>query len=262
LADLLGADLVKYVYDKNFYDAQSDFSLKSARTVTPIIFDILKPKSVVDFGCGVGTWLIAFEELGVADYLGIDGNYVSEDSLQISPKRFRAMDLTKPIQLEKRYDLACALEVAEHLPETSADDFVESLTNASDFVLFSAAVPGQGGTFHLNEQWQDYWRAKFLARSYVAVDLVRPKVWGSENVGFWYQQNTILYVRQGQALNSLPLEQNFQASLSLNIVHAQLYEKECFRDPTLGEIIAAVPRVVLRSLIFHARNFLNKATRE
>src|SRR5207249_8602594 len=101
------------------------------------------PTSVIDFGCGVGTWLLAFREHGVKDYVGIDGPYVPRDRLQIPLERFKIEDLTLPISLPREYDLACALEVAEHLPESASDDFISSLTRAARFVLFSAAIPGQ-----------------------------------------------------------------------------------------------------------------------
>lgn len=56
----------------------------------------------------------------------------------------------------RRFDLAMTIEVAEHLTPVRADSFVEDLTRLSDVVLFSAAIPAQGGINHVNEQWQSY----------------------------------------------------------------------------------------------------------
>ena len=133
------------VYDRDFFESISAGSLASARTVLPMVVDLVgPPASVVDVGCGTGAWLRAFSEAGVDDYLGIDGDYVRVDQLDIPPDRFRAMDLTRPISLERRYDLVLCLEVGEHLPPSDADGLVRSLTALGDTVLFSAAIPYQG----------------------------------------------------------------------------------------------------------------------
>ena len=70
------------------------------------------------------------------------------------------------------------LEVAEHIPPECADIFVESLTwGLAPVIMFSAAVPGQGGTLHLNEQWPAYWASKFAQHGYVLIDCLRPQLW-------------------------------------------------------------------------------------
>jgi SAM-dependent methyltransferase len=115
-------------------------------------------RSVVDFGCGSGVWLAAWQRLVVDDVIGVDGEQ-ARSSLKISAERFLAADLRKPIRLGRRFDLAQSLEVAEHLPPQSASVFVETLTTHAPLILFSAAVPGQGGEHHVNEQPPEYWRA-------------------------------------------------------------------------------------------------------
>ena len=62
-------------------------------------------------------------------------------------------DLAQPLQIDRRFDLALSLEVAEHLPPECGSEFVQTLTDLSSVILFSAAIPFQGGTDHLNEQW-------------------------------------------------------------------------------------------------------------
>src|SRR6185437_3265527 len=93
----------------------------------------------------------------------------------------------------RRFDLACSLEVAEHLPRERASDFVGLLTRSAPIVLFSAAIPGQGGNHHINEQWQSYWSELFRSRSFQAFDCIRPIVYGNPAVDWWYRQNTIVY---------------------------------------------------------------------
>jgi SAM-dependent methyltransferase len=169
-------------------------SRSSADVVLPIALETIPAQSVIDVGCGVGTWLAACEARGLTDYLGIDGDGASA-SLDISPDRFRVVDLTQPFGIGRTFDLAMSLEVAEHLPAASATHFVTELTTLAPAVLFSAAIPGQGGTRHINEQWPSYWAGLFQARGYVPMDVIRPRVWDHPDVDWWYQQNTLLYVR-------------------------------------------------------------------
>ena len=102
-------------------------------------------------------------------------------------------DLTQRIDVNRRFDLAICLEVAEHLPRQSAELLVTSLCAFSDAVLFSAASPGQGGTHHINEQWPNYWAELFSRRNFGGVDCLRPLLWENEAVAPYYRQNIILY---------------------------------------------------------------------
>ena len=145
------------LYDRKFYDEHRDDSLRSARVTVPIVLSLVAPSSIVDVGCGTGTWLTVFRENGIEDVVGIDGDYVPRDRLLIPADRFIARDLTKPLLLDRIFDLAVSVEVAEHLPASAADQFVRSLCSLAPSVLFSAAVPGQFGVRHLNPQWPWYW---------------------------------------------------------------------------------------------------------
>jgi SAM-dependent methyltransferase len=158
-----------------------------------VLIDLISPESVVDVGCGVGAWLAAFRDAGVDDVLGLDGDYVPRDLLQIEPDRFLAANLQEPPDLNRRFDLAISLEVAEHLPESASDRLVETLCKLAPVVLFSAATPLQGGTGHVNEQPQSYWAEKFALHGRRAVDAVRPAVWNDAAVKFWYRQNAVVY---------------------------------------------------------------------
>lgn len=180
-------------YDEQFFHDRSG-SRRSADVVVPQILDLIEPRSVVDVGCGTGTWLAAFLEQGVEDVLGIDGDYVPLDKLEIPQDRFVEANLEQPLELGRRFDLAVSLEVGEHLPETAAAAFVDSLVRLSNLVLFSAAIPDQYGTHHINEQWQDWWADRFEHHGYVAVDALRPRLWRDDRVEWWYIQNTLLYV--------------------------------------------------------------------
>jgi SAM-dependent methyltransferase len=184
------------VYNKDFYEDQQNGSLISAKEIWPVIFQYVRPKSVIDIGCGVGTWLAALNDFQITDYNGVDGDYVQPDNLFISKEKFLPHDLTRPFKASRKYDLAMSLEVGEHLPDTSADDLVRTLTSAADFVLFSAALPGQTGTYHINEQWHEYWAKKFIAQGFVAIDCIRKPIWNNTRIPVWYRQNMLLYIKR------------------------------------------------------------------
>ena len=183
-------------YDQSFYDAQRDLSLRSAREIVPLVLQILDPRSVVDVGCGVGTWLRAFVDSGVADVVGVEGDHVGHLALEIDREAFVVADLSSGVlELPRTFDLAISMEVAEHLSERAARPFIRSLTKLAPAVLFGAAVPHQGGDGHVNEQWQHWWSDIFAAEGYVAYDLIRPRIWSNPSVAWWYAQNTVLYAR-------------------------------------------------------------------
>ena len=156
--------------------------------------------SVLDIGCARGTWLSAWQDAGVGEVLGIDGNYVEVSTLAIPRERFVAADLAGHLDLRRKFDLVQSLEVAEHIPETSADEFVGNLVRHSKgIILFSAAPPGQGGEFHVNEQPYEYWRRKFRMLGYEPHDYVRPLIRTDTAISFWYRYNTILYAHVDQS---------------------------------------------------------------
>ncbi len=153
-------------YTQKFYKDQSVGSRRSAEAIVPLVLTLIKPQSVIDVGCGLGIWLSVFKEFGVKDVFGIDGDHVDRSMLQIPNERFTAFDLKKPIPINRQFDLVISLEVAEHLPEDCAKTFIHSLTGLGPVILFSAAIPFQGGTNHLNEQWPDYWANHFNDNGY------------------------------------------------------------------------------------------------
>ena len=185
-------------YDENFYRAQKDGSFKSAEGILPVVNKFVHPRNVIDVGCGVGTWLAVWKKIFGVEVHGIDGDYVDRSQLFIDEKFFHPTNLEKRIILKRRFDLVESLEVAEHLSPERADSFVEDLTKLSDVILFSAAIPAQGGTNHVNEQWQSYWAKKFSRFGYVAIDCVRPEVWKRADVEFWYSQNIFIYAKSSE----------------------------------------------------------------
>ena len=231
-------------YDDGFYAAQREGSLLSARSIVPLVIECLHPSSVVDVGCGVGTWLSVFRAAGVTDVRGIDGDHVRRDALLFPVEAFTAADLDQRVTLDRKFDLAVSVEVAEHIDPAHAEEFVKTLVSLAPAVVFSAAIPGQGGANHVNERWQSYWAGLFASHDYGPVDILRGRVWNDPNVEAFYAQNLLLYVHR-----------NIRAKVSvlecppIDIVHPRIWEAG--RQPTLREIVQGLPNAIRWSAQYH-----------
>lgn len=184
------------LYTRAFYDSLHQGSYQSAQAIVPLVIELIQPKSVLDVGCGSGNWLAVFNKFGVEDYVGVDGDYVNQEALQIPRDRFIGHDLKTPLTFDRSFDLVMSVEVAEHLPYEFAEPFIRSLTQLSPVVMFSAAIPNQGGVGHINEQWLEYWVELFQQQGYLAIDCLRDKFWNNEQVKPWYAQNLMLFVQE------------------------------------------------------------------
>jgi SAM-dependent methyltransferase len=221
-------------YSRRFFFEQSAGSLQSARAVVPHVMRLVNPATVVDVGCGVGTWAAVFAEHG-ATVTGIDGDYVDRKQLRIPDDRYLAADLAREIPATERFDLAVSLEVGEHLPPQRSAGFVRDLVRLAPAVLFSAAIPHQTGTAHIAERWQSEWAAMFASEGYEPVDVIRPAVWDAADVDYWYVQNTILYARAG---HDLPAGSGWP----LDLIHPRMYEVQHSQGVGLGQWSKALPR--------------------
>ena len=221
---------VKNSYDDSWYQDQILPAYRSAKIFLEHLHKVIKPKRVVDLGCGRGAWLKAFGEFGATTLVGVDGTWNSQEKMIDTSILFFGVDLNKPISIAQgKFDLAISLEVAEHLHPESAGTFIRSLTTLSNVVVFGAAYTGQGGTDHFNEQPHSYWAEIFNDIGYVAYDYFRPALWGKVDVEFWYRQNTFLYVKQGSSEESQLLEFGLQPISNLkwmNCIHPALYESK------------------------------------
>lgn len=202
-------------YSTSFFEGQMGGSRGSAPPIVAVCMEVLTAKSVVDVGCGVGAWLAEFKRQGAQRIVGLDGEYVDRNLLQIDVEEFHPWDLAQSLPSIERFDLALSLEVGEHLPQARAASFVADLTALAPAVLFSAAIPGQGGTDHVNEQWQDYWADLFREVGYRPHDCVRPTVWNDSNVQPWYAQNALLYLHESVNVPQVP-------GMPLRVVHPEL----------------------------------------
>lgn len=233
-------------YGNDFFDDVDATSASSAAVVVPILVDAFAPTSVVDVGCGRGQWLAEFRARGV-EVTGLDGDYVPRSSLVINPRFFRPVDLSVPSP-SGRHDLALCLEVAEHLDPAAADGLVAVLAASAPVVVFSAAVPGQGGTRHLNEQWPGYWQAKFAVHGMARYDWLGRAVWRDDRIAWWYRQNVTVYATEqaGRDHPVLATSRPVPPDPDLEVVRVSTVAR--LAEPTVSRALSSLGSAVVRSV--------------
>jgi SAM-dependent methyltransferase len=223
-------------YNRQFYEDLRAGADASARVVVPLLSTLLAPdlpRSIIDVGCGDGTWLlIAKELLRPERVLGVDtleGD--ASAACRVSGDEFLQLDLESDLnQLADRlagaFDLAMCLEVGEHLDRDSGPSLVRALGRLAPVILFSAAVPLQGGVHHVNEQWPSYWIALFENIGYRCADALRRSIWTDTRVKWWYRQNLLLFTSEA-VLQVRPNMHRFLttdgAKGALDVVHPELF---------------------------------------
>lgn len=203
-------------YSDAFFNSINETALQAADEILPVVMKLTKAKTILDIGCGQGAWGVSIDP---ENYFGIDGDYVKK--LLVDRTQFKAIDLSKPFDIGKKFDLVICMEVAEHLPEESADAFIDSICKHADTVLFSAAIPGQGGNNHLNEQWQSYWAEKFKQKNLHRHE-IRDLFWTNKKIPYYYKQNMMLFTRNAET------HYVFKVSTGepLDMIHPDKWEEE------------------------------------
>jgi hypothetical protein len=237
-------------YSRRFFADYHPESRAAADAIVPILVDLVHPASVVDVGCGIGTWLEVFRAHGISNVMGVDGSHVRADQLRIPVERFLSHELETCLPVRRRYDLALSVEVAEHLTHTASIDLVRTLCELSDVVVFGAAVPHQGGHRHVNEKWQSEWCRAFADNAYVVVDCVRPGVWTDRKVAYYYAQNTLVYVRSSCLASYPGLAELHRRNPSpiLDVIHPRKWqESRSARGMSLRHLLRCLPYATARS---------------
>jgi SAM-dependent methyltransferase len=191
-----------------------DMTRRSADVIVPLVLDHYRAGSVIDIGCGEGWFGKAFADRGCR-VLGVDGAYVKERVID-----FREADLANPLPALGAFDLVVCLEVAEHLDSDRGPSFIDELCQLAPVVLFSAAIPDQGGMDHKNERWPGYWVELFSRSGYACSGALRWKIWDDDRVAVWYRQNLLIATSDPESLPSLF---DAQHSEVWPVVHPELF---------------------------------------
>jgi SAM-dependent methyltransferase len=238
-------------YNSDFYKKMADGAELSAHIILSDLFKLINPDKVIDLGCGLGCWLGVAKKLGATSVTGFDGDYVNRKQLYIEPSEFISINLLNSLPNSMKADLSLCMEVAEHLPSSRADDIVDFLCASSDVVLFGAAIPGQGGAHHINEQWQSYWVEKFKKNNFEHSVIIRDKLWNDKRVAVWYRQNSLIFINKCRT--DLVAQFNNQiVETIVDVVHPDLYDMKMKRYNAQEKILT-----VLQRYLNTARSFIN-----
>jgi hypothetical protein len=230
--------------------------LSDARKIVTVLSELIEPpRSVVDVGGNVGAWCKAFKEQGTEKVLCIDHPGVSKETLLIDPSEFRAWDFARGVPEPVLCDLAICLEVVEHVNEPTGEAIVDFLTRSASLVLFSAAVSGQPGWGHINNQPHAYWKDLFARHGFDRLDIVRPKIIGDPAIPFWYRQNLYLFAsaagRSKVRIAHIPFD---TIPDDFELIHARLLEE--YRNPSsrrnLGQSIRSLWDTLCESITYRA----------
>lgn len=204
--------------------AQERANRQSAECILDILWEYMQPASALDVGCGLGSWLVALQSRGVADVRGIDGPWLASSAVVCDPSLVQVCDLESDFSLGRSFDLLVCLEVAEHLSPSVAERFIGSLVRHAPAILFSAAIPFQGGHHHVNEQFLTYWISLFARHGYDPVDLFRERIWNDRRVIWWLRQNLVVFAHKDLIMSNQKLRQATGALRGpASIVHPDIY---------------------------------------
>lgn len=110
-----------------------------------------KEKMLIDFGCGSGTYLRYFHDIGFKLLHGVEGMELPFEFGGVA-----VQDLSKSIIKDPIGNSLC-LEVGEHIPSQYEHIFLDNIcNNTNGKLILSWAIPSQDGVGHVNcrdNQW-------------------------------------------------------------------------------------------------------------
>jgi hypothetical protein len=208
--------------------------LTANRYASTVVFNILDRAltidSILDLGCGTGVWMrVALCKPG-RTVLGIDRESYPAEDLLVPSECIINTTVDGTVDLHRRFDLVLCLETAEHIVQDQAGCVVTNCVRHSDLVLFSAAIPGQGGLSHVNEQPPEFWQRLFDEAGYEVIDYIRPLIWDDAGIPVWYRQNMLLFVNRKAPSNLDALHAEAKkASVPLSRAHPSLFKWQADR---------------------------------
>ena len=237
------------LYNAEFYADMEISSVTSAKEIIPLLINRYQPISVVDIGCGTGAFAQEFIQNGVEDVVGYEGDWMRETETLLQKDKYIYVDFTNEISATRIYDLCLCLEVAEHLDYSSARTLVSTLTSFSQRVVFSAAIPCQGGNHHVNEQWPEFWAELFAEKGFILEWDPRLSIWNNSKIASCYRQNLLVFEKR----------ENHETIIPLSLVHPEAWTlaMKYRKTPIWLKVLHSLPRPFLRI----GKKFLSRIAR-
>lgn len=243
------------LYTKRYFNKLFISTYNAAIIILKELYKIYQFKSIVDIGCGHGSWLKAASQIIPNGRIyGVDGIYTKELHTNIKAD-FKYINLEKKFTINK-FDLAISLETAEHLSPERAKSFIKDICNTSDVVFFSAAVDGHGGVNHLNEKNQSYWIKLFNDENYHPfIFLDRNKYWYHKSFKKcpYYISGSFLYIKKGTRTYQNLIKYKLNKNDLTDIIHPYILQWR--KDENFG--VKLNFRRLIKSLILFLKRKLN-----
>jgi hypothetical protein len=167
--------MTEKVYTKEYFEKIQQEEALQAFRLERILYDLYKPRSVIDWGCANGLYLEPFMTDDGCEVLGIENASVAIEmrhpdiriikadmtqSISLTPVNMQpvGVDLSAPAN---KFDMALCIEVLEHIEEKYASVAVGNICRSSDRLVVSIAREWQTGPGHLNLKPIEYWIQKF-----------------------------------------------------------------------------------------------------
>jgi hypothetical protein len=142
---------------------KGDMVCNYVNTIKNYYCDITKKelKSVLEAGCAGGWFTKEFINNNI-DVIALEGSLCGYNACLkkgISTSNIIKHDLRNEINLNKKFDICCCTEVAEHIETPFSSQLVLTLIKHSDLVWFSFEEPGtnENHYHHCNEQPEKFW---------------------------------------------------------------------------------------------------------
>jgi hypothetical protein len=177
------------------YDKMWQEEMPFAKRLAEWIKFWLNPEFVVDLGCGPGMYVHALNEIDV-EAVGYDTDERIKDKQNLYQQSIFDLDSISGIA-----NVALCIEVAEHIKEKLSRQIVKSclgILERRGILIWSAAIPGQGGVGHINCQPKEYWHNIFRACGAIRLHELEEDMLSSIRRGYhmgWFTQNAMIFMK-------------------------------------------------------------------
>lgn len=163
------------------------------------LVEVIDFETHLDVGCGQGLLISALSSTHGKNCRGVEGSAAAVEFADACVREKISIATVEELTFTEQFDLVSCVEVLEHVAATNADAAVQFLTqSARKWLYFSAAIPGQGGTGHINCQPSIYWILAMRRHGFeLALDeceALRERIVGMEPC-VWLPQNALIFRR-------------------------------------------------------------------